>query len=151
MSAQPLRMAPGPNQIPSGWLRYLSSPARGTNAQTQPQYRCLNVRSSPSGHAAKHAAGTAPLSGGITIMSLAIPARRAETARFDPGLADADKKALYRVSEVMRLLSLSRSVIYHQLRVGRLRSVKQGNARLIPAAAIADYLALLESEAEARR
>ena len=84
-------------------------------------------------------------------MSLAIPARRAETARFDPGLADADKKALYRVSEVMRLLSLSRSVIYHQLRVGRLRSVKQGNARLIPAAAIADYLALLETEAEARR
>jgi excisionase family DNA binding protein len=126
-------------------------PSSRNKAQTQPEYRWSNVRSSPGGHAAKHAAGTAPRSGGITIMSLATPAQRAETARFDPGLADADKKALYRVSEVMRLLSLSRSVIYHQLRVGRLRSVKQGNARLIPAAAIADYVALLESEAEARR
>jgi excisionase family DNA binding protein len=84
-------------------------------------------------------------------MSLTIPAQRTETAGFDAGLADADKKALYRVSEAMRLLSLSRSVIYHQLRLGRLRSVKQGNTRLIPATAIADYVALLESEAEARR
>ena len=84
-------------------------------------------------------------------MSLTIPAQRAETAGFDAGLADADKKALYRVSEAMRLLSLSRSVIYHQLRLGRLRSVKQGNTRLIPATAIAEYVALLESEAEARR
>lgn len=151
MSAQPIPVAPDPSQIPSGWLQCLSSSAPRSNTQAQLQYCCLKVRSSPGGHAAKHAAVIAPLSGGITIMSLAIPARRAETARFDPGLADADKKALYRVSEVMRLLSLSRSVIYHQLRVGRLRSVKQGNARLIPAAAIADYLALLESEAEARR
>jgi excisionase family DNA binding protein len=84
-------------------------------------------------------------------MSLTIPAQPPETAGFDAGLADADKKALYRVSEVMRLLSLSRSVIYHQLRLGRLRSVKQGNTRLIPATAIAEYVALLESEAEARR
>ena len=55
-------------------------------------------------------------------------------------------KALYRVSEAMRLLSMSRTVIYEQLRTGRLRSVHQGRARLIPATAITDYIALLEHE-----
>ena len=44
----------------------------------------------------------------------------------------------------MRLLSLSRSVIYNQIRAGRLRSVKEGSTRLIPADAIADYVALLK-------
>ena len=60
-------------------------------------------------------------------------------------------KKLYRVSEAMRLLSLSRSVIYNQLRSGRLRSVKEGSTRLIPADAIAEYVALLKAEAEADR
>ncbi len=60
-------------------------------------------------------------------------------------------KALYRVQEAMQLLSLSRSVIYTQLRAGRLRSVKEGNTRLIPAEAIDEYVALLETEAEAGR
>jgi excisionase family DNA binding protein len=53
---------------------------------------------------------------------------------------------LYRIPEAMQLLSLSRTVIYEQIRAGRLRSVKQGRARLIPAEAIADYVALLLSE-----
>jgi excisionase family DNA binding protein len=56
---------------------------------------------------------------------------------------------LYRVTEAMTLLSLSRSVIYEQLRCGRLRSVHVGRTRLIPAAAIAEYIALLEREATA--
>ncbi len=55
---------------------------------------------------------------------------------------------LYRVPEVMRMLKMSRSVIYEQLRSGRLRSVHQGRTRLVPAAAITDYIALLETEAE---
>ncbi len=59
-------------------------------------------------------------------------------------------KALYRIPEAMRLLSMSRTVIYEQLRAGRLRSVRQGRTRLIPAAAITDYVALLESEATRR-
>jgi excisionase family DNA binding protein len=58
-----------------------------------------------------------------------------------------DSKQLYRVTEAMRMLSLSRSVIYEQLRSRRLRSVKQGRTRLVPASAIADYVALLEREA----
>ena len=57
-------------------------------------------------------------------------------------------KELYRVSEAMVLLSLSRSVIYEQLRCGRLRSVHVGRTRLIPASAIAEYIALLEREAQ---
>ena len=47
----------------------------------------------------------------------------------------------------MTVLSLGRSVIYEQIRSGRLRSVTQGRSRLIPASAIAEYVALLESEA----
>jgi excisionase family DNA binding protein len=57
-------------------------------------------------------------------------------------------KQLYRLPEVMRLLSMSRSVLYEQIRAGRLRSVKQGRARLISATAIREYVALLEREAE---
>lgn len=53
---------------------------------------------------------------------------------------------LYRIPEAMQLLSLSRTVIYQQIRAGRLRSVTQGRTRLIPADAIADYVALLLSE-----
>jgi excisionase family DNA binding protein len=56
---------------------------------------------------------------------------------------------LYRIPEAMRLLSLSRSVIYEQIRAGRLRTVNRGRARLIPATAITEYIALLEAEARA--
>jgi excisionase family DNA binding protein len=55
---------------------------------------------------------------------------------------------LYRIPDVMRMLKMSRTVIYEQLRSGRLRSVHQGRTRLIPASAISDYIALLELEAE---
>ncbi|WP_372495509.1 helix-turn-helix domain-containing protein [Saccharopolyspora soli] len=48
----------------------------------------------------------------------------------------------------MVLLSMSRSTIYEQLRTGRLRSVTQGVSRLIPASALAEYIELLEKEAQ---
>ena len=59
------------------------------------------------------------------------------------------RRELYKVADAMTLLSMSRSVIYEQIRSGRLRSVRQGRARLIPASAIADYIELLEREARA--
>ena len=59
-------------------------------------------------------------------------------------------KALYRIPEAMQILSMSRTVIYEQLRAGRLRSVTQGRTRLIPAAAITDYVVLLEDETTGR-
>jgi excisionase family DNA binding protein len=58
-------------------------------------------------------------------------------------------KALYRVTEAMAMLSLSRSVIYEEIRSGRLRSVKRGRTRLISAGAITDYVSLLEDETSA--
>jgi excisionase family DNA binding protein len=57
------------------------------------------------------------------------------------------RRYLYKIPEAMVLLSMSRSAIYEQIRSGRLRSVQQGRARLISAAAIRDYVALLEREA----
>lgn len=54
---------------------------------------------------------------------------------------------LYRVRDVVVILNLSRSVVFDLLRTGRLRSVKEGRTRLIPATAVRDYLALLEKEA----
>jgi excisionase family DNA binding protein len=64
---------------------------------------------------------------------------------------DTAARELYRVVEVMALLSLSRSVLYEELRSGRLRSVHVGRTRLIPATAITEYVALLEREADALR
>jgi excisionase family DNA binding protein len=57
-------------------------------------------------------------------------------------------RQLYKVADAMAVLSMSRSVIYEQIRSGRLRSVTQGRSRLIPASAIAEYVALLEQEAQ---
>ncbi|GAA0932433.1 helix-turn-helix domain-containing protein [Nonomuraea longicatena] len=54
---------------------------------------------------------------------------------------------LYRITDAMRLLKLSRSLIYDQIRAGRLSSVKQGRARLFTANGIRKYIALLETEA----
>ena len=56
-------------------------------------------------------------------------------------------KALYRVADVMAMLSVKKTLVYELIRSGRLRSVKQGRVRLIPAAAIAEYVAMLEREA----
>ncbi|GAA3242957.1 helix-turn-helix domain-containing protein [Dactylosporangium siamense] len=57
------------------------------------------------------------------------------------------RKALWKIPEAMALLSMSRTVIYEQIRSGRLRTVTQGRARLVPDGAIAEYVALLEREA----
>ncbi|WP_308294705.1 helix-turn-helix domain-containing protein [Streptomyces sp. JJ66] len=60
---------------------------------------------------------------------------------------DLTAPVLYRITEAAVLLRLSRSVIYEQIRTRRLRTVKQGAARRIPATAINDYITLLEREA----
>jgi excisionase family DNA binding protein len=58
----------------------------------------------------------------------------------------ASTKTLYSVRETMEALSMSPTVLYEQIRSGRLRSVKQGRSRRIPRTAIAEYVALLERE-----
>jgi excisionase family DNA binding protein len=65
-----------------------------------------------------------------------------------PSCAPVPERHLYRVPEAMQLLSMSRSVIYEQIRSGRLRTVTQGRARLVPKAAIAEYVTLLIRESE---
>ena len=63
--------------------------------------------------------------------------------------SEANRKQLYRVADVMVVLSLGRTAIYEQIRSGRLRSVTEGRTRLIPASAISEYIKLLEREASA--
>ena len=56
------------------------------------------------------------------------------------------ERQLYRIPEAMQLLSMSRSVIYEQIRSGRLRTVNQGRSRLVPKIAIVEYVNLLIRE-----
>jgi excisionase family DNA binding protein len=70
-----------------------------------------------------------------------------EPASVPAGSTEVLPRALYRPIEAARALSLSRSVVFDLLRTGRLRSVKEGRLRLIPASAIRDYINLLEREA----
>jgi excisionase family DNA binding protein len=80
-----------------------------------------------------------------TLPSQPVPARRTPLVVTD----HHHDIQLYKVSDVMQVLSLSRTVIFALLRSGRLRSVKQGRTRLIPASALREYVALLEKEADA--
>lgn len=52
---------------------------------------------------------------------------------------------MYRVDEAALALRLSRTAIYELIRSGRLRSVRSGRRRLIPVAALGEYLARLEA------
>lgn len=54
---------------------------------------------------------------------------------------------LYDVDEAAEALRLSRSTLYELIRSGRLRSVKSGRRRLVPVAALAEYVAGLETVA----
>jgi excisionase family DNA binding protein len=58
---------------------------------------------------------------------------------------------MYRISTIVRLTGLSRSEIYKQIKARRLRVVKQGSATLITAAALDEYVKLLEREARSGR
>lgn len=73
---------------------------------------------------------------------------RVDRAPDLPAAVPVPGRQLYRVADAMVVLSMSRSVIYEQIRSGRLRSVTQGRSRLIPASAIADYVGLLERESK---
>jgi excisionase family DNA binding protein len=59
-------------------------------------------------------------------------------------------RALYTVPEAMEMLNLSRTVIYEQIRSGRLLTVTQGRRRLVPASSMTAYVDLLVAEAMAR-
>ena len=56
-----------------------------------------------------------------------------------------------RITEAMTVLRLGRTKLYELIRSGRLASVTEGRARLIPTDAIQEYKALLRKEAESTR
>ncbi|RMI45291.1 DNA-binding protein [Actinomadura harenae] len=60
--------------------------------------------------------------------------------------APNQEKALYTVEETCKILSFGKTVIYEEIRSGRLRSVGRHKRRRIPASAIAEYVELLEAE-----
>jgi len=95
----------------------------------------------PQRHASQaEGAGAAPHLGGPTIMTAVVH----ETAL-------APEPRLYDIPDLCRILRLSRSVIYEQIRAGRLRTVKEGRSRRASERAVRDYIALLEKEAETQR
>ena len=55
--------------------------------------------------------------------------------------------ALYQITDAMALLSMSRTVIYEQIRSGRLHTVTQGRRRYVTSAGLIEYITLLEDEA----
>ena len=54
---------------------------------------------------------------------------------------------LYGVDEAAIALRLSRSVLYELIRSGRLRTVKAGRRRLVPVAALDEYVHSLDGAA----
>ncbi|NYH52801.1 excisionase family DNA binding protein [Nocardiopsis arvandica] len=56
------------------------------------------------------------------------------------------EKKLLRVEEAAALLGIGRTRAFEQIRLGRLRSVKIGTSRLVPAVALDEYVALLLEE-----
>jgi excisionase family DNA binding protein len=60
----------------------------------------------------------------------------------------ASSALLYTIPEVMKLLRLGKTQIFDELRRGRIRSVKVGRARRVPAFCLDEFVALLMHEAE---
>ena len=73
---------------------------------------------------------------GVPIMTITVASR-------------APEQVLYKIPEVMAMLRMSRGAVYQEISAGRLRKVKRGRSVFVTAAAIADYVALLEQETEA--
>ncbi|MEU0667822.1 helix-turn-helix domain-containing protein [Streptomyces lavendulocolor] len=55
---------------------------------------------------------------------------------------------LHRVEAAAELLGVKRTVIYEQIRLGRLRTVRLGRRRLVPTEYIDEYVDLLKRESE---
>ena len=67
----------------------------------------------------------------------------------DVAVQPVPEVVLYKIPEVMRMLRMSRGALYQEMSAGRLRKVKRGRSVFVTAAAIAEYVSLLERETEA--
>ncbi|MBT2368014.1 helix-turn-helix domain-containing protein [Streptomyces sp. ISL-10] len=59
------------------------------------------------------------------------------------------ERLLYRPEEAAATLGIGRSLIYEEIRLGRLQTVRIGRRRLVPPEYVAQYVELLKREAEA--
>ncbi|MFJ4079834.1 helix-turn-helix domain-containing protein [Streptomyces iakyrus] len=64
-------------------------------------------------------------------------------------LASSAERVLYRPEEAATALGIGRSLVYEEIRLGRLQTVRIGRRRLVPPEYIAQYVELLKREAEA--
>jgi hypothetical protein len=80
-----------------------------------------------------------------------IPYRPAEGTTHAMSAAIEHAPLLYKVPEVLGMLSMSRTQFYAQVNAGRLRVVKQGASTRVAADDLAAYVNLLRAEAEDAR
>lgn len=64
-------------------------------------------------------------------------------------IASRSIRVLYRPEEAATALGIGRSLVYEEIRLGRLQTVRIGRRRLVPPEYIAQYVELLKREAEA--
>ncbi len=64
-----------------------------------------------------------------------------ESVRAEAAAASRSPDRLYSIDEAASALGLGRSLLMVEIGAGRLRSMKVGRRRLVPAAAIAGYIA----------
>ncbi|GAA1699112.1 helix-turn-helix domain-containing protein [Fodinicola feengrottensis] len=60
--------------------------------------------------------------------------------------ATTGQKVLLDVQEAAQMLSMGRTAVFEEIRLGRLKSVKRGRTRLIPVQCIEEFVSLLLSE-----
>ncbi|MFF4307859.1 helix-turn-helix domain-containing protein [Streptomyces sp. NPDC001601] len=63
--------------------------------------------------------------------------------------APSAEQLLYRPEEAAKALRIGRSMVYEEIRLGRLQAVRIGRRRLVPPEYIAQYVELLKREAGA--
>ncbi|WP_432193750.1 helix-turn-helix domain-containing protein [Streptomyces sp. bgisy027] len=64
-------------------------------------------------------------------------------------LAAPAERLLYRPEEAAAALGIGRSLVYEEIRLGRLQTVRIGRRRLVPPEYVVQYVELLKREAEA--
>ncbi|WP_428953304.1 helix-turn-helix domain-containing protein [Streptomyces sp. cg35] len=63
-------------------------------------------------------------------------------------VAEPVEQMLYRPEEAAIVLRIGRSMVYEEMRLGRLQTVRIGRRRLVPPEYIAQYVELLKREAQ---
>ncbi|WP_409056801.1 helix-turn-helix domain-containing protein [Streptomyces sp. SYP-A7185] len=58
------------------------------------------------------------------------------------------EQVLYRPEEAAKVLRIGRSLVYEEIRLGRLQTVRIGRRRLVPPEYVTAYIDLLKREAE---